>query len=262
MPECAKPWDRRCSRPAPPSYSNKVPLPDYDLQSDNGQRRGNLSEFAAGYVRELIIAGHLLPDEPLVIDELAEHLGVSVTPIREALLSLRVEGFVDLTRGKGFSVHPLSAADIEDVFSVHASVAGELAFRAASVITDEEFRSLLALHFEMQAAAVRGDLALLEEKNHLFHYVLNHVVEAPKLLWVLRLCTRYVPRHFYPSIEGWPAATQHDHGAIVDALSARDPEAARAAMTEHIVHSGELLAAHLRQVMSTRGGAPAGPRRD
>lgn len=236
-----------------------MPLPDYDLQSDNGQRRGNLSEFAAGYVRELIIAGHLLPDEPLVIDELAEHLGVSVTPIREALLSLRVEGFVDLTRGKGFSVHPLSAADIEDVFSVHASVAGELAFRAASVITDEEFRSLLALHFEMQAAAVRGDLALLEEKNHLFHYVLNHVVEAPKLLWVLRLCTRYVPRHFYPSIEGWPAATQHDHGAIVDALSARDPEAARAAMAEHIVHSGELLAAHLRQVMSTRSGAPAGP---
>lgn len=229
-----------------------MPLPDYDIKNDNELRRGNLSQFAAGYVRESIIAGHLLPDEPLVIDELAEHLGVSVTPIREALLSLRVEGFVDLTRGKGFSVHPLSAADIEDVFSVHASVAGDLAFRAASVITDEEFRNLSALHFEMQAAAVRGDLALLEEKNHNFHYALNHVVEAPKLLWVLRLCTRYVPRHFYPMIEGWPAATQHDHGAIVDALSARDPEAARAAMTAHIVHSGELLAAHLRQVMSAR----------
>lgn len=229
-----------------------MPLPDYEIKQADELRRGNLSQFAAGYVRELIIAGHLLPDEPLVIDEIAEHLGVSVTPIREALLSLRVEGFVDLNRGKGFSVHPLSAADIEDVFSVHASVAGELAFRAASVLTDEQFRHLSALHFEMQAAAMRGELALLEEKNHHFHYALNHVVEAPKLLWMLRLCTRYVPRHFYPAIDGWPAATQHDHGAIVEALKARDPEAARTAMAAHIVHSGELLAAHLRQVIGAR----------
>lgn len=58
------------------------------------------------------------------------------------------------------------------------------------------------------------------------------------------LVSRYVPRRFYASIQGWPQATVDDHSKLLEAIRSRDPESARQEMEEHVMHSGELLAAH------------------
>lgn len=68
--------------------------------------------------------------------------------------------------------------------------------------------------------------------------------------------TRYVPRRFYSNIEGWPEATIHDHSELVEALTARDTDAARNAMADHIAHSGELLAAHFDERQGHRAPPP------
>ena len=232
-----------------------VPLTEV-VPFDRAMRRyGNMSSYAADTFRQLIVSGHLLPGEQLYIEEIAERLHISATPVREALFRLKVEGFVDSVHRQGFRVHPTSPEDIADVFLVHADVAGELAARAVEIITDDQVRKLTILHYEMMAASLRGDMSTLEELDNAFHRTLNLVVDAPILHRIVALCTKYVPRHFYASIEGWPEATRSEHTEIIEALETRDAEAARHTVRDHILHSGELLAAHFRTAIAVEGRA-------
>lgn len=207
-------------------------------------RRRQLSDVAASYLRNLIMAGEILPGASVRAETIAEALDISTTPAREALQALRVEGFVRLLPRRGFIVADLTGQDIRDLFKVQALISGELAARAATQVSEADLRELDALHHELIAAATRGDHTVLEEKNHAFHRYVNTLVHAPKIAWALGLVTRYVPRHFYSSIEGWPAATVDDHAELLAGLHAREPDRARRAMEAHIGHAGELLAAH------------------
>lgn len=204
--------------------------------------RRQLSDEAAAHVRGLIMSGALRPGTIVRPETIGQDLGISTTPAREALQALRVEGFLELVPGKGFRVAPLTGRDIRDLFTVQALIAGELAARAASSPAEAQLAELEALHHELIAAARRGDTNLLEEKNHAFHRQVNLMADARKIVWALSLMTRYVPREFYASIAGWPAATVDDHGQILDAIRSGSPEGARTAMLDHISHSGELLA--------------------
>jgi DNA-binding GntR family transcriptional regulator len=190
----------------------------------------------------MIMSGQWRPGDSVRPEAVGEALGISATPVREALHVLRVEGFLQLLPRRGFQVAPLTGQDIRDLFEAHALIAGELAARAAVLAAPEDLAELEALHHELLAAAHRKDLHLLEEKNHAFHRQLNLVANARKIAWVLGLIGRYIPTRFYSSIEGWPEATTHDHTGILEGLRARDAEAARRAMHDHIVHSGDLLA--------------------
>jgi len=209
--------------------------------------RQQLSDKAAGYVRGLIMSGELRPGAGVRPETVGEALGISATPAREALQALRVEGFLDVLPRVGFVVAPLTGQDIRDLFQAQALIAGELAARACQQATDADLRELEALHHELIAAAARANEALLEEKNHAFHRQINLMAGTPKMVWVLGLLARYVPRRFYSEIPGWPQATVDDHERIVDGIRARDPALARTAMHEHITHAGELLAANFDQ---------------
>jgi len=209
--------------------------------------RQQLSDKAAGYVRGLIMSGELRPGAGVRPETVGEALGISATPAREALQALRVEGFLNVVPRLGFVVAPLTGQDIRDLFQAQALIAGELAARAAQQATAADLAELDALHHELIAAAARANEALLEEKNHAFHRQINLMAGTPKMVWVLGLLARYVPRRFYSEIPGWPQATVDDHGKIVDGIRARDPALARAAMNDHIAHAGELLAANFDQ---------------
>jgi len=141
----------------------------------------------------------------------------------------------------GSVVAPLTGQDILDLFHAQALIVGELAARAAQDATTGDLAELEALHHELIAAAARDNQALLEEKNHAFHRQINLMAGTPKMVWVLGLLSRFVPRRFYSEIPGWPQATVDDHGRIVDGIRARDPGLARSAMHDHITHAGELL---------------------
>lgn len=205
-------------------------------------RRPQLSEDAANFLREMITSGRLSPGEPVKAEAVGEHLGISGTPVREALQALRVEGFLDLTPRKGFVVASFSGKDIRDIFTAHALLTGELAYRAAKLATPDDLAALDALHNEVLDAVSRKDMTLLEEKNNAFHGKINDLADARKIVGVVRLMG--VPGGGYASVEGWTESTAEDHVKILASLQAHDARSARAAMHAHTVRAGDLLAAH------------------
>ncbi|SDI09603.1 DNA-binding transcriptional regulator, GntR family [Arthrobacter subterraneus] len=215
-----------------------------DNGSGSASARRQLSDKASSYVRGLVMSGELRPGSLVRPETIGAALGISTTPSREALQALRVEGFLELVPRRGFIVAPLTGQDIRDLFTVQSLIGGELAARAARNAASESLAELEALHHELIAAAARNNLALLEEKNHAFHRQINRMAASRKMSWALGLVARYVPRRFYSAIEGWPQATVADHEALLEGIRHRDPEAARLAMENHIVHAGELLATH------------------
>lgn len=206
--------------------------------------RLQLSDEAAAYVRELVLTGQLKAGEFVRVDRVADELDMSVTPVREGLLALRGEGFLELAPRRGFVVAALSEDDVRDLFWVQAKIAGELAARAAERLTGEQLTALESLQRDLTNALERGNLDEVARCNHDFHRMLNLAASAPKLTWFLRTATRYVPHRFYDRVGGWPDASGHDHVAILDGLRRRDPAAVREAMQEHITHIGELLIDH------------------
>jgi DNA-binding GntR family transcriptional regulator len=219
--------------------------------SGNGRRgfsRGQLSDDVADYVRELIMSGNLRPGDFIRQERIADELSLSATPVREGLLSLRGEGFVELKPRRGFVVAPLSASDVRDLFTAQALLAGELVSRAAVRMEPDGLLKLTGVHEALRKAASDGNGELVESLNHDFHRRINRSADAPRLAWMLSISTRFAPRRFFATIPGWPKASAQDHAAILKALSEGDAAAARAAMTQHIENAGVLLAANFESV--------------
>jgi DNA-binding GntR family transcriptional regulator len=209
-----------------------------------GFPRRQLSDEVASYVRELIMSGHLRSGDFIRQERIAEELGLSATPVREGLLSLKGEGFVQLKPRRGFVVAPLSAADVRDLFTAQALLAGELVSRATTRMSEADLRGLTEVHRALRQAAAAGDGEAVENLNHDFHRRINLAADAPRLAWMLSISTKFAPRRFFATIPGWSRASAQDHAAIIKAISDRDPDRARAAMMRHMENAGELLAAN------------------
>jgi DNA-binding GntR family transcriptional regulator len=207
--------------------------------------RLQLGDVAAAYLRDQITSGNLPAGAPVRPETVADELGISTTPAREALQALRAEGFLDLAPRRGFTVAKLDGDDIRDMFLVQAMVAGELAARAAANVTPENVASLDSTHKKLVAAAEREDLTALEELNHQFHRDINLAANSPRLANVIRLVSRYAPRRFYATIAGWPETTVHDHTLVLDAIRRGDADTARRKMAAHVNHAAAQLASHI-----------------
>ncbi|MBP2365054.1 GntR family transcriptional regulator [Pseudonocardia parietis] len=212
-------------------------------QSRGGRNR--LSDMAARFVREAIIAGRLREGEYLRPEQLADELEISVTPAREALLAIEGEGFVEMVPRRGFVVAPLDPDDILDIFTSQALICGELASRAALRMSDSEIAELEQLQDTIVAAAGAGDYETVRTANHQFHRAINLAANARKMLWLLAITLKYTPSSTYSQTTGWPEAACTDHRDILNALQNRDADAARTSMSAHMKHLGVLLAQHI-----------------
>lgn len=210
-------------------------------------RQGQLSDQVSSYMRELIMSGQVRAGEFIRLDKLAAELGISVTPVREGMLALRSEGFVQQAPRRGFVVAPLRRQDVEDLFFVQAEVAGELAARAATRCTPELLAQLEKLQESLEESSGSADASELESLNHRFHRAINLSADSAKLTWFLGTAVRYAPRLFFGSIRGWQDASVDDHRVIIESLRAGSDRGAKAAMRAHITHAGQLLVQHLEQ---------------
>jgi DNA-binding GntR family transcriptional regulator len=192
-------------------------------------RRAQLSDEVAGHLRAAIVSGALRPGTFIRLDETAAKLGVSVTPVREALLKLRGEGMVQLEPHRGHVVLPLTRQDIDDIFWLQATIAEELAATAAQRITDAEIADLERITEALAAAVAAADTEAIASTEFAFHRAFNQATGRIKLAWFLLHVARYMPLMVYAADPEWGAAIVENHRQLIAALRRRDT----AAVVEH-----------------------------
>ena len=191
-------------------------------RSRRALRRSQLSDEVAGHLRAAIMTGALRPGTFIRLDETAAQLGVSITPVREALLTLRGEGMVRLEPNRGHVILPLSRRDIEDIFWLQATIAKELAVTAAERITDAEIDELERVNATLAAAVADADVDTIAAAEFAFHRSFNYPTGRVKLSWFLLHVACYMPPMLYAADPQWGAAAVANHARLIAALRRRD----------------------------------------
>ena len=220
------------------------PLP---VRSDLGPRRQQLPDEVASYVRELIISGQVRPGAFLRMDRIAEAIGVSNTPVREGLLILSSEGFVSQVPRRGYVVSPFTPQDIRDLFWAQATLAGELAARAAKKISPEQLTRAEDIMARYEVASAANDEQGIADLGHAFHREINLAADSIRLATLLGSVVKQLPQRFYATIEGGVEAARKEHPLLIEALRKRDVKKARSLMEQHISHGADRLIESLEQ---------------
>lgn len=211
--------------------------------------RQSTSAIAAASLRDAIADGRLAPGQRLVESELAAALGVSRTPVREALRSLAAEGLVEMESGRGAVVKTHDAADLDDLFQMRALLEGEAAFRAASRIGTADLEALRASCDRYALIDPATDLAEFARENSLFHGIIHEAAGSPRLSSMIRLIAD-LPLVYRSYIWYDPQQKTHAaqyHSQIVASLASLDGERARILMKEHLLQARDLLVAYVRE---------------
>ncbi len=195
------------------------------------------------------MTGEAKPGEFLRIERIAEAVGVSQTPVREGLLALRSEGLVELLPRRGFMVTAITAQDITDLYWAQAAISGELAARAARLITDEQITMLEDNVRQYRRAAGAEDWDLTQELGSEFHGEVAVAAQSTRLALLLDQITSSLPSRYMVWGVGNPRRTVREHPRLVTALKKRDAELARSLMTTHMVQQGRRLV----EVLEERG---------
>lgn len=199
-----------------------------------------ISDQIAARLRDEIIAGGIPAGEPLRLVALAERLGVSTTPVREALAILERQGLVSGRAHRGFRVIEITPRDVDDAYALSAFMQGRLTERAVSRLSDEQIDELDELDRAMRAATADGRTAEASDLNHRIHRAIGLAGASPFLLRFLRETTPFVTRRHDPDVPGWETQRQRGHADLLAALRKRDASLAGRLMEEHVLYSGEL----------------------
>jgi DNA-binding GntR family transcriptional regulator len=186
--------------------------------------RTNLSADVADHIRELIFDGRLAGGERIWQDEIAEELGVSRLPVREALISLQVDGLVNNEPRRGAFVVPLTREDIIDHYEMYGHMLGLAARRACGRFEEAGLRRLEEL---ITVMAKDPDAPSTHEAHWAFHANINQVGGSHRLRAVLRQMAHNLPRSVYDIPSAGSPEAERGHRAIVAAL--RDADGDRAA---------------------------------
>jgi DNA-binding GntR family transcriptional regulator len=210
----------------------------FRMQAITPISRRPLHEEAIGRLRELIIQGTLSPGARLNERVLCQQLGISRTPLREAIKLLASEGLVALLPNRGAQVAPLEAGRLAEALAVMGALealAGELACKHAS---DAQIAEVAALHAEMVVKHSRGDLASYFRYNQAIHLKIVEASGNATLANTYRQLNANVLRARYMANltkERWDEAVR-EHERILAALTSRDVNRLKRLLEDHLAH--------------------------
>lgn len=208
-----------------------------------------LRDVVFNTLREAILKGELQPGERLMELQLAAKLGVSRTPIREAIRMLEQEGLAVTMPRKGAEVARMTLKDMEDVLEVRDAL-DELAARVACTkITEEQLSTLKAVKLEFEKSLESGEVRKIAEADVKFHDVIYEATDNTKLVNLLNNLREQIYRYrveYLKSPENYPTLVA-EHEAIVAAIEERDTEKVTAAMHTHVANQATAVKAIIQE---------------
>lgn len=182
---------------------------------------------------ELIISRVLKPGQHLVENELAEQLGVSRQPVREALQRLQTEGWVDLRPAQGAFVHEPTEDEVEQLLAVRCLLETESARLAAGNTSPTMVKQLRKVVKEGRAAATANDIETAVAANSELHGLITTMSGNAVLGELISLVDRRVRWYYTPLAKQRGVASWKEHAEIIDAISQGDEDRAAQAMRQH-----------------------------
>jgi DNA-binding GntR family transcriptional regulator len=209
----------------------------------------SLHDDVAERLRERIFGGDLAPGSFIDEPALCEDMGISRTPLREALKVLTAEGLLRHEPRRGCFVNQITERDLDEIFPVIALLEGRCAFEAARNASDADLRALDTLHQRLERHARARRISDYYETNHTIHeaiitladnrWLAQVIGDLRKILRLARLQQLHAPGRLDQSLA--------EHMAVYAALRARDAEGAEAAMRTHLTRQREALRELARQ---------------
>lgn len=190
-------------------------------------------------IREDILNGIYRPDEELREAAIGKTLGVSRTPVREALRQLELEGLVYIIPNKGAYVKGISMEDIRDIYMIRSRLEGLSARLAAEKMTEEQLEELEEVILLAEFHAKKGHYEKVFEMDGKFHKMLYKASGSKQLEHLLRDYHHYVQSVRKRSVSEMERAgrSTEEHKRILEAIRDRDPDRAEELAKEHIVNS-------------------------
>jgi len=195
-----------------------------------------LKDHAYAAIKDAILSMQLEPGQPLVEEELARQLGISKTPVRDALQELEREGFVTRVLFKGTYVSEITARDAEEIFQLRAVLEGLAARLATPRLTAEELAQAEELLDAADEARQQGNLALCSQLGARFHRLIIEKSTNQRLIPILDNLEDHTRRLRMLSdrIYGRLEKSSGEHRRILEALKRGDPLAAEQAVRHHL----------------------------
>lgn len=187
-------------------------------------------------IREDILNGKYEANEELKEKAIGDELGVSRTPVREALRQLELEGLVYIIPNRGAFVEGVSLKDLKEIYEIRTLLEGLCARWAAEKIKKEQIDALEETIFLTEFHRSKGNLDQVVEQDNRFHQILYDACDSKELNRVLKDYHHYLQRIRRVSLgdENRARASAMEHRRITEALIARDPVAAEESAREHI----------------------------
>jgi len=207
-----------------------------------------MAEYALEELREAIILGDLKPGTPLRLDDLAQALGMSISPIREAVRQLEALGLAKHVPHQGARVLPFDVDDLRDLFEVRLVLESLAVRRAAARMSPEELATARGHLARLDATRLAGDVLGAMRAHTDFHFCLYDASGSPWLPQMIRPAWDRSER-FRPALFSAAGELQDKHrkidGRLLDACDDHDSEAAAAALYEHLELAGHFYAPEL-----------------
>ena len=207
-----------------------------DLDPSTLNRALPLRDQIYNKIRNLIVVGRLKPGEVINEVAIADALGVSRTPVREAVKRISDEGLITILAQTGTYVAPISRADLEEAYVIRRALEMESARRAAAKMTPQAAERLEDNMTAHRLAISRGRYAVAIQLDDEFHRTIAEICGMPMIWRAVDISKAQMDRGRYLAIPkpGYGEQTIEQHGAILDALQRHDTEGAAQAMEHHL----------------------------
>jgi DNA-binding GntR family transcriptional regulator len=202
-------------------------------------------------LRKALMAGVMQPGQVLSYRSLAEALGTSPMPVRDAVRRLITERALEAQPNRTIMVPLLTPERVEEIYKIRISLEGLAAEEAARHVTDKDVAELQALENEMEAAQRSGAVRKYVDANWRFHFKVYGLAGLPQLIDLIESLWLQIG----PMINTQLAPFDH-HNAAIEALARRDGAAAREAMARDLGESRQTLLTRMRAEAEAPAAAP------